>query len=83
MSENIIEKEGVLPTATLIAQLSISKILEESVRLIEREYETAFRLRYQKSMDDKDRLYLRKLSLKICADYLAAAIDTMENYNQN
>lgn len=80
MSDLLDKHDLINSRAALIAKISITEIIERTAPLIERECETEFKLKLQRSMTDKDRLLLRKSALKVCADYLENAIKTMDDY---
>lgn len=75
-------EDDVLPFAMTIARLAISEIVEKTVKSMEREYEREFKQRYNREPNENDRLLLRKIVLKICKDYFANSIETMEYYQK-
>lgn len=81
MSDSFTE-DNVLPSAMTIARISISETVENTVKRMEGEYEREFRQKYNRAPDEKDRLHLRRIVLKIYRDYFTNSIETMDYYQK-
>ena len=82
MSEIINDNDFLSPNATYVARLALREAVEKAVSLVERDCEAMYKQRNGRAINEHERVYLRKIVLKLCAEYLDNAIKTMDEYNK-
>ncbi len=82
MSEITANDELLSPNAAYMVRVSLRDAVEKSVSLIERDCETIHRQKYNREFNEHERVYLRKLVIKMCVDYLNSAIDAIDHYQK-
>lgn len=82
MQETTSDNDFLSPNAMYVARLALREAVEKAVSLVERDCEAAYKQRNGRAINDFERVYLRKIVLKFCAEYLDNAIKTMDEYNK-
>ncbi len=82
MSEPLNDNDFLSPNATYIARLALRDAVEKAVALVERDCEDMYKRRNGRDVNEHERVYLRKIVLKLCSEYLDNAIKTMDEYNK-
>jgi len=70
------------PLAAMIARQSMGRVIEETIKSLEKEHQSAFLSTQKRPMNEHEKTYLRKLVLKKCREYLSEAIETLEYYQK-
>lgn len=82
MQNQLCLNEEILSNISSLSKPAIGRLVEEVIKLVEREYSIEFQQKYKRPIDDPGRIHLRKAVLKMCRDYMVDAIETMEYYQE-